>query len=182
MKRVDRSVDTALEDEELHVHQPKTEVFNLVERTNTDPKGFVRPVQEFKVTPWGLYMARTADHPRFHYLESWLIPSLGLRASVFHYHYNDLHKNFYLDVGEFTPGEKSWTSVDHYLDIVVHRMQDVEVLDTDELLAAVKLGYLDIKSASKAFEHAFAAVAGLAQHGYRLDRWLASMDMQLTWH
>ena len=63
------------------VHPPKQETFDLVGYTNTDPKGIVRAVDEYLVTPWGLYMARpTPGRTQFHYLESWLLPSLGLRA------------------------------------------------------------------------------------------------------
>src|SRR5680860_434709 len=67
------------------VHPPKVELFDISERTNTDPKGFVRPVDVYLRRPWGLYMARPADHRQFHYLESWLLPSVGLRASIFHF-------------------------------------------------------------------------------------------------
>ena len=62
-----------------HIHAPKHEKFDLVARTNTDPKGIVRAVDVYTVTPWGLYMARpTPGRAQFHYLESWLLPSLGL--------------------------------------------------------------------------------------------------------
>src|SRR2546423_440342 len=68
------------------MHPPKHETFDLRARTNTDPKGIVRAVDEYVVRPWGLYLARpTPGRAQFHYLESWLIPSLGLRATVFHY-------------------------------------------------------------------------------------------------
>ena len=58
----------------------------MVAWTNTDPKGIERAVDEYTVTPWGLYMARpTPGRAQFHYLESWLLPALGLRASIFHF-------------------------------------------------------------------------------------------------
>ena len=40
------------------MHPPKHETFDLAGRTNTDPKGFVRAVDEYRLCPWGLYMAR----------------------------------------------------------------------------------------------------------------------------
>lgn len=65
----------------------------------------MRAVDEYTVHPWGLYLARpTPGRAQFHYLESWLLPSLGLRATVFHF--NPSHKrdhDYYLDVGEYTP-------------------------------------------------------------------------------
>ena len=62
------------------LHPVKQETFDTATRTNTDPKGFLREVDTFKVTDFGLYMARGANHPEFGYLESWLLPELGLRA------------------------------------------------------------------------------------------------------
>ena len=63
-----------MSEERPHIHRPKVETFDIAARTNVDPKGFVRPVEHYREEPWGLYMARHADHPRFHYLESWIIP------------------------------------------------------------------------------------------------------------
>ena len=95
----------------------------------------MRAVDEYAVHPWGLYVARpTPGRAQFHYLESWLLPSLGLRATVFHF--NPGHErdhDYYLDVGEYTPGPDTWTSEDHYLDIEVRTGSGVGVADVDEL-------------------------------------------------
>ena len=40
------------------IHAPKHETFDLRGRTNTDPKGIVRAVDDYTVQPWGLYVAR----------------------------------------------------------------------------------------------------------------------------
>lgn len=73
----------------------------------------------------GLYLARpTPGRAQFHYLESWLLPSLGLRATVFHFnpgHERDF--DYYLDVGEYTAGPAKWHSEDHYIDIEVRTGQ-----------------------------------------------------------
>ena len=84
-------------------HPPKREVFDVPAMTNTDNKGFVRQVLDYQVNDHGLYMSRTADHPRFEHLETWLLPSLGLRANIFHFRdgYRD-GQRLYLDVGSFT--------------------------------------------------------------------------------
>ncbi len=109
----------------MGIHAPKHEKFDLVARTNTDPKGIVRAVDEYTVKPWGLYMARpTPGRAQFHYLESWLLPSLGLRASIFHFNPgHELDQDYYLDVGRYTPGPKVWQSEDHYLDLVAAHRQ-----------------------------------------------------------
>src|SRR5947209_15928214 len=68
------------------MHPPKRVTFDLRAGANTDPKGVLRAVDEYTVQPWGLYVARpTPGRAHFHYLESWLLPSLGLRATVFHF-------------------------------------------------------------------------------------------------
>ncbi|MFJ1461582.1 DUF402 domain-containing protein [Nocardia sp. N2S4-5] len=167
----------------VDLHRPKVEYFDLAALTNTDPKGFVRPVERYRLEPWGLYMARTADHPQFHYLESWLLPRVALRATVFHYnpgHVRD--QDYYLDIGEFGETDAgTWKSVDHYLDIVVRTGRDAELLDVDELLAAHAAGYLDLPAAQRAVETATIAIDGIAGHGYDFDRWLRSLDIHLTW-
>ncbi|MFZ2173487.1 MAG: DUF402 domain-containing protein [Rhodococcus sp. (in: high G+C Gram-positive bacteria)] len=164
------------------IHPPKVEYFDLLERTNTDPKGFVRPVDHYRVEPWGLYMARTADHPQFHYLESWLLPDLGLRTSIFHFTpYHQRDQDRYVDIGVFTRGEHVWRSEDHYLDLVLRTGRDTELLDVDELMEAHKLGLLDTGTAKRAVLTAVTAIDAIAAHGYDLDRWLASLGMPIDW-
>ncbi|ORV96838.1 hypothetical protein AWC14_15840 [Mycobacterium kyorinense] len=155
----------------------------MLARTNTDPKGIVRAVDEYTVQPWGLYMARPAPgREQFHYLQSWLLPSLGLRATIFHF--NPGHErdhDYYLDVGEYTPGPAVWRSEDHYLDLEVRTGMGVRLADVDELLAAVRHHLLTPERAEQALRRAVAAVDGLARHDYDLQRWLATQGMELTW-
>jgi predicted RNA-binding protein associated with RNAse of E/G family len=155
----------------------------LVARTNTDPKGIVRTVDEYAVHPWGLYVARpTPGRAQFHYLESWLLPSLGLRATVFHF--NPGHErdhDYYLDVGEYRPGPAAWHSEDHYLDIEVRTGAGADLTDVDELLDAVRHGLLTPEVAEHAVMRAVTAVDGLARNGYDLSRWLGRHGMELTW-
>lgn len=165
------------------IHPPKRETFDLTARTNTDPKGIVRAVDVFALEPWGLYMARpTPGRPQFHYLESWLLPSIGLRASVFHF--NEGHErdqDFYLDVGSYSAGPTEWHAEDHYLDLVVRTGHGVELTDVDELLTAVQHGLLAQDTAERAIMTATSAIEGLARHDYDLGKWLADLHMVLTW-
>ncbi|NEW41585.1 DUF402 domain-containing protein [Nocardia cyriacigeorgica] len=167
----------------VDVHRPKVEYFNVADLTNTDPKGFVRPVESYRVEPWGLYMARTADHPAFHYMESWLLPELSLRATVFHYTAAHLrNQDYYIDIGEFAEVEpKKWRSVDHYLDLLVRTGRDTRLLDVDELLAALSAGLVDAATAEKAIVTATAAIDGIAANGHDFLGWTASRGMPLTW-
>ena len=165
-----------------HIHPPKIEYFNVAERTNTDPKGFIRQVERYHLEPWGLYMARTSDHPSFHYLESWIIPRLGMRASIFHFRpIHDRDQDYYIDIGDFTATPTVWKSVDHYLDLVVRGGREVELIDVDELLAAHVAGLIDSDTAQRAIARAAATVDGLASHDYHLEPWLASKGMEISW-
>ena len=143
----------------------------------------MRAVDDYVVRPWGLYLARpTPGRKQFHYLESWLLPSLGLRATIFHF--NPGHErdhDYYLDVGEYTPGASVWRSEDHYLDLEVRTNAGVDLADVDELLEAVRHGLLKPEVGELAMRRAIAAVDGLSRHGYDLQRWLAAEDMPLVW-
>ncbi len=165
------------------IHPPKRETFDLVARTNTDPKGIVREVDEYRVQPWGLYMARpTPGRAQFHYLESWLLPDLGLRASVFHFTPgNERDQDFYLDIGRISVGPDRWHTEDHYIDLVVRTGQGTELVDADELFEAHAHGLVTTETAEAALRSAVTAVDGLAAHGHDLNAWLSSLDVHVTW-
>src|SRR5690606_1358279 len=158
---------------------PKRETFDVAGRTNTDPKGVVRAVDEYRVEPWGLYMARpTPGRAQFHYLESWLLPSLDLRVSVFHFNRgHEVDQDFYLDIGRYTPGPVIWHAEDHYLDLRLRTGVGVELTDVDELLTAVRHGLLAPDDAERAIRTAAKTIDGLARHHYDLHRWLAGNGM-----
>jgi uncharacterized protein len=143
----------------------------------------VRAVDEYVVRPWGLYVARpTPGRPQFHYLESWLLPSLGLRATVFHFNPgHEREHDYYLDVGEYTPNPTVWRSDDHYLDIEIRTDSWARLSDVDELLDAVRHGLLTPEVAELAVRRAVAAVDGLARNDYDLCRWMATQGIELTW-
>ncbi len=140
-------------------------------------------MDEYTVKPWGLYMARpTPGRAQFHYLQSWLLPSLGLRASIFHFNPGyELDQDYYLDVGRYTAGSDRWHSEDHYLDLVVRTGRGVQLDDVDELLTAVRAGLLAPQTAEQAVRTAASAIDGLSQHDYDLDRWLRTTNITLTW-
>jgi uncharacterized protein len=165
------------------IHPPKVEVFDVPAGTNTDPKGFVRAVAEYRIEPFGLYVAREVpDHPNIVYLESWLLPSLGLRATDFWMRPGyERDQDFYLDIVDVTVDGQVWRTVDHYLDIVVRRGRGLEVIDVDELTMALMSGQIDQDTAQRAMLTAFGTVDGLAAHGYDLRGWLAGRGVTLTW-
>lgn len=165
------------------IHPPKIEIFDVAAGTNIDPKGIVREVEEYRVEEFGLYLARPAPgRAQFHYLESWLLPDLGLRLTDFWFsegHERD--QDFYLDVVTVERDGTTWRSIDWYLDIVVREGRGLEVLDTDELLAATSAGLLAPADAERALRISHATVEGLAAHGYKVADWLSTMDIELRW-
>ncbi|EHR51734.1 hypothetical protein SacmaDRAFT_3518 [Saccharomonospora marina XMU15] len=169
----------------MAVHPPKHERFDVDAMTNTDPKGTVRAVQEYRVEPFGLYLARPVPgRAQFHYLESWLLPELGLRVSDFWFNPgHERDQDFYLDIVtvEVDARDRAWHTTDLYLDLVLRCHRDVRVVDTDELLAATAAGLVSQRQATWALDTAFGTVDSLARYGYDLAAWLATLGVQLRW-
>ena len=165
------------------MHPPKTALFDVPARVNIDTKGTARPVDEYRVTDFGLYMSRPmVNRPTAHWVESWLLPGLGL--CVTDWWWNPGHareQDFYLDVCEIVRDGDRWRLTDHYLDIVVRSGHSSSVIDVDEFVAAVALGLLDPQAAEAAMHTAYRAVEGLAAHRHDLDAWLGGMGIALTW-
>lgn len=128
-------------------------------------------------------MARpTPGRAQFHYIESWLLPVLGLRVTVFHFNPgHERDQDFYLDIGEYIAGPTRWRGEDFYLDLVVRTGTSVQVADVDELCAAVAHGLLSPERGERAIHTALATIEALASHDYDLHRWLAGSGMVLTW-
>lgn len=157
------------------LHPPKREVFDVPAMTNTDNKGFVRPVDIYEATPYGLYMSRPADHPRFARLESWLLPGLGLRANIFHFRSGyRAGQRLYLDVGRFSGPDDAgrWHAQDWYLDLVDVPGHPLELVDVDELFEAHEAGLLGTPDCTAAIAIANRALIGAAVRGDDIQGWL----------
>ena len=166
----------------VDLHPVKRETFNTANYTNTDPKGYLREVDTYTETDFGLYMARGADHPRFGYLESWLLPDLNLRANIFHFRPGvDVRQDFYIDVAEILRDGAVWTTHDLYVDLVATHGEPISVLDTDELSAATSAGLLSAEDAEKAIDTTLAAVEGITRSGDDAMAWLAHQGINLSW-
>ena len=164
------------------LHPVKKEIFNTTERVNTDPKGFLREVDTFRVTDFGLYMARGANHPRFGYLESWLLPELGLRANIFHFREGvEERQDFYIDIAEINVDDNVWTTRDLYVDLVSVTGEPITVMDIDELAAATSAGLITADDAERAIDATLNAVEGITRNGDDPMQWLRSRGIELTW-
>ncbi|ASU78357.1 DUF402 domain-containing protein [Actinopolyspora erythraea] len=167
----------------LPIHPPKVEIFDLTDRTNTDAKRQVRPVDEYRVEPCGLYMARPmVDHPSLDYLESWLLPELGLRISDYRGRPGHSgNQDFYLDIVRIEPGEHRWRTIDLYLDVAVTQRKEARVLDSDEFVTALRAELLDGDTARRAMDTTHLVVDGLARCDYDLPAWLRTFGIELGW-
>ncbi|MEV6100276.1 DUF402 domain-containing protein [Nocardia sp. NPDC051981] len=123
------------------------------------------------------------DNPRFHYIESWLLPELTLRATVYHLRPgHDRSQTYYLDIGEYGACEaKKWRAESHYLHVVARRGQAPELVGIDQLLSAHAAGHFDTARTHLAIERATAVVDGIAGCGHDVDRWLAGQGITLSW-
>lgn len=164
------------------LHPVKSETFDTDSFINTDPKGYLREVDVFTRTEFGLYMARGANHPRFGYLESWLLPGLGLRANIFHFREGVVEEqNYYFDVAEIHDAGDRWDYRDLYVDLVSVTGQPIDVLDIDELAAATSAGLITAAEAETAIDTTLAAVEGITRHQDDAMAWLSSQGIDLTW-
>lgn len=167
----------------IDVHPPKIETFDLPAKANVDPKGYVRAVDEYRVEPWGLYLARpVVGRHDLAYRESWLLPELDLQITDWYHHPgHERDRDFYLDIALVRPGERTWRLVDLYVDIELRVGRDLTVLDTDELLGALGEGLIDRATTQRALEATYRTVDQLAAHGYDLTAWLADLGITLAW-
>jgi uncharacterized protein len=165
------------------VHPPKIATFDVPASINIDTKGVPRAVDEYRVTPFGLYMSRAMiDRPTAHWMESWLLPDLGLCVTDWCWSPgHERNQDFYLDLCEIVRHGERWQLTDYYLDVVVQHRRGALVVDIDEFVTAVALGLLEPQVAEKTLDRAFRTVDGLAAHGYDLDAWLSERGIALTW-
>ncbi|WP_405497735.1 hypothetical protein [Nocardia sp. NBC_00511] len=164
-------------------HRPRLEYFNIADLSWTDYRGFLHPVERLHAEPWGLYVERTVDNPRYHYIESWLLPELSLRATVYHLRPgHDRGQTYHLDIGEYGPcATKKWRAESHYLHVTARPGQVPELHGIDELLTAHAAGHFHTEHTHRAIERAAAVVDGIAGCDHDVDRWLLSRGVSLTW-
>ena len=201
------------------LHKVKQETFDLSRAINIDPKGFERAVDAYELSPNQpatvqsdtanlnpvLYMRRpTPGHPRFHYLESWLVPHLDIRLNKFHFFEGiEPAQDLYIDIAFIeiddatTPA--TWRTRDIYVDVVTHLPEapspeqsqssssyvpgtssktKVQVLDLDELGEALLAGYITADEARRALDSTQRLLDGLHEHGSVAD-WLATQGVRL---
>jgi predicted RNA-binding protein associated with RNAse of E/G family len=165
------------------VHPPKIQTFDTAAGINIDNKGFERVVDEFRETPFGLYMSRpVVNRASATWIESWLLPDLGICVTDWVWapgHERD--QDFYIDIAAIARDGAGWRMTDLYLDVVVSTGRSAQVIDVDEFVAAVAEGVLDPALAEYAMQRAYGVVAALAAHGNDLAAWLATEGITLRW-
>ena len=164
------------------LHPVKKETFDPKSGINLDPKGFTRQVDHYRVEDSKLYMARGADHPKFGYLESWLIPELNLRFNIFHYRPEfSMPDGIYVDVVDISEEDGVWSTRDLYVDLFLTGGNPVEVLDIDELAAATSAHYITAEEAELAIDTTLRAVEGITRHNDDAMDWLKSLGIEISW-
>ncbi|WP_337448345.1 DUF402 domain-containing protein [Corynebacterium pseudokroppenstedtii] len=177
-------------------HAPKHETFDIDSKTNIDPKGFTRAVDQYVETPFGLYMGRGADHPRFGYIEAWLLREPDIRITKFHFRPETKasepltgRQEFYIDIAHNSRDSERpmWTTTDYYADIVLysqdpgaHGRYSMEILDLDELEDAYTQGFISDAELAHALSVTSTVVDGLTTYG-DISSWLEQFNITLTW-
>lgn len=178
-------------------HPPKVETFNLREMVNIDPKGFHRKVDEFRLlSPSRLYMRRGMDHPKFGYLESFLLADEGLRINIYHFRPGiKVDHQRYVDIVSVDRTDpQCWRMTDLYLDILQvptdseamaplaeNAETEIHVEDVDELVAAHTQGLISDELTEFAIETTLTTRAAISAHGDSVDAWMTSLHLDATW-
>lgn len=178
------------------LHKVKQETFDIARRINIDPKGYERSVDAYELSTAQsstttlrpvLYMRRpTPGHPRFHYLESWLVPHLDIRLNKFHF-FDGIEptQDLYIDIAfieiDDATTPPTWRTRDLYVDVVTHTPgasthEKVQVLDLDELGEALLAGYISAEEARRALDSTQRLLDGLHEHGCVAD-WLTAQGV-----
>lgn len=166
------------------IHPVKLERYDVPGRTHIDAKGIARPLEDVRTEDFGLYTYRTADARAFDALESWVLPAVGLRATIFRFRPGHEHEQrVYLDVGDFRHvGAGQWEARDFYLDILELPGSAPRIIDTDEFVAAIGAGLINPDDAVRALDISSRAMAGIGLHGGSVDAWLAAtVGIELRW-
>lgn len=166
----------------IDLHPVKTETFALDSQVNVDPKGISRPVDTFRVQRGALYMARPADHPRFHYVESWLIPELHIRVTRYQFRESITPPYaLYVDIASVDSSHpRRWVTHDLYVDVTTHADGQIRVHDLHELSAAMAARFITQSEAELALDATQRVLDGIARHG-TLERWLTAQGYPLPW-
>lgn len=141
----------------------------------------VRPVGVYREHAHGLFVAREfVAHPRIRHWQAHLLPDLGLVVCRYDFHGLREH-DYYLDIATVTREGEVWSVHDHYLDLLVHDGIAAEIVDTDELLAAHRAGYISAETCLSAVTAAHGVLSGLARARYDLHAWLGTRGVALEW-
>ena len=141
----------------------------------------LRRVSTYREGPDFLYVARPfTQHPRIRHWQAYLLPELGVQLCRYDFHGNREH-DYYIDVATITRDAHIWTVRDYYLDITVWDGLAANILDTDELNAAHAEGLIGARDYAQAVAGAHGTLNALAAHGYRVNEWLASHGLHLSW-
>lgn len=161
-------------------HQVKTEKHDTnayIHYTNTG----ARPVSVYRETRHGLYVSRPFQaHPRIRHWQAHLLPALNLVVCQYDFHHHHEH-DFYIDVARITQQDGVWAVRDLYLDVVLHEGQRAEIVDTHELLAGHRAGFISSEELHLAVDTAHRTLAELARQHYVFNNWTALHGIELDW-
>lgn len=168
------------------MHPIRVETVDTVALTHTLEHGensapVTYPLLWAERTPFGLHVGRAfIDHSRIRFMERHIVPDPGLLVNRFTGTSQTAHSQYYVDVASIARNEACWITRDLYLDFAIGSDGIAVVLDTDEYVAAMQQGLLDIHEATRALTALHRLVNGVLACG-SLDAWLAREGISLHW-
>lgn len=164
-----------------HTQQP-VETFHATTGILTLASGEHCQVDESREENGCLYLRRRLGTATFPYVESWLIPDLGLRTSCYHHSASEPLPSVYnIAVVEITHDHDLWTARDLYVDLVTSPGRPVTVCDFDELSTAATANLVSPAETDKAIERTLGAIDGISRHHDDAMAWLGERGYRLTW-
>lgn len=164
-------------------HPVKTERHDTDAMTHHTNTG-LRHVHTYREHANGLFVARRFDrHPRIRHWQAHLIPALGVQLCRYDF-YQAREHDYYIDIATISrPVGKAavWEVRDHYLDVIVHEGATAELVDADELAAALAAGFISESEARRAYATADAVLDGLRVARYHVADWLKAEGVRVDW-
>lgn len=161
-------------------HPVKTERHDTLRRLHHTNTG-TRPVEVYRETAHGLYVARPFDgHPRIRFWQAHLLPAHDLVVCRYDFHGQREH-DYYIDVARITREGGVWAVRDLYLDLLLHDGLAAEIVDTDELLAARQADLIGEVELTYAVAVAHRTLSELARARYSLRDWERTRGLELDW-
>jgi uncharacterized protein len=154
----------------------KRETIDLTNRVHVTGKGIAYPIDRLSRVGRGLLMERQfRDHPTVRYLQAWLLPHEGWRVCRYTPHEGVHWCDWYIDICQIEETDDRCLVTDLFLDVGVHEGKGYDLLDCDELGAALTAGLISARQAQGALDSLQYLCDLLVRYEYRMEPLLQAL-------